>query len=107
MNKRIIANPPILAVGFSWKAWGFKKSSSNREPEKKNLEYLAIKKVIMKLIKEKIIKCIELNSSCIYLLYFFTIYIPDIIIISEAKTFQVICSSKIRTPKTIPKIGIR
>ena len=35
MNKRIIANPPILAVGFSWKAWGFKKSSSNREPEKK------------------------------------------------------------------------
>ena len=99
--------PPALAVGFLWNAWGFKKSLSNKDPEKKNLEYLEIKKVKIKLIIEKAIKYVGLNSSCIYLLFFFTIYIPDIIIISDTKTFQVICSSKISAPKITPNIGIK
>ena len=73
----------------------------------KNLEYFAVKKVVKKLTKERIIKYVKFNSDCIYLLYFFTIYIPDIIIISDAKTFQVICSSKINAPKITPKIGIK
>ena len=107
MNKGKIASPPILAVGFSWNAWGFIKSLSIREPEKKNFEYFVIKKVKKKLIKEKIIKQEKLNSNCIYLLYFFTIYIPDIIIISETRTFQVISSSKISAPKITPNIGIK
>ena len=41
--------------------------------KKKNLEYLEIKKVKIKLIIEKAIKYVGLNSSCIYLLLFFTI----------------------------------
>ena len=60
-----------------------------------------------RIIREKMTKRFKLNSSCIYLLYFFTINIPDIIIISETKAFQVICSFKISAPKITPKIGIK
>ena len=74
---------------------------------KKYFEYLANIKVANKLVKEKIIKYVKLNSSCIYLLYFFTINIPDIIVTSETRTFQVICSSNICAPKMTPNIGIR
>ena len=107
LNKEKIITPPILAVASWWNAWGFEKSLSKRDLCKKDLEYLEIKKVIRKLIKEKITKKFKLNSNCIYLLYFFTIYIPDIIIISDTKTFQVICSSKISAPKITPNIGIK
>tara|TARA_B110000116_G_C16196229_1_gene298872 strand:+ start:103 stop:342 length:240 start_codon:yes stop_codon:yes gene_type:complete len=72
-NKIKIDIPPERAIGVLWNACGFKKSSSKRAPENKNFEYLEIKKVTKKLIREKTIKYIGLNSSCIYLLLFFTI----------------------------------
>ena len=99
--------PPALAVGFLWNAWGFEKSWSKSNPFKKKIEYFEIKRNVKKLIIEKIIKKSKLNSNFIYLLYFFTIYMPDIIIISDTKTFQVICSFKIKAPKITPKIGIK
>ena len=99
--------PPALAVGFLWNAWGFEKSWSKSNPLKKKIEYFVVKKVKKKLVKEKAIKYVELNSICIYLLFCFTTYIPDIIIISDTKTFQVICSSNISAPKITPKIGIK
>ena len=90
-----------------WNAWGFEKSLSKRDSTNKNLEYFEIKKVVKKLIKEKIIKKFKLNLSSIYLLCFLTIYIPEIIITSDAKTFQVICSFKIKEPNITPNIGIK
>ena len=74
-NNNKIENPPILAIGSLWNACGLKKSLSRRDPEKKFLEYFAIKKVVKKLIKEKMIKKFKLNSDniiyCIFLLYIF------------------------------------
>jgi len=48
--------PPALATGSLWNAWGFEKLLSKRTPLKKNFEYFEIKRVVKKLIIEKIIK---------------------------------------------------
>ena len=36
-NKNKIINPPILGTASLWNACGFKKSLSNKEPEKKKI----------------------------------------------------------------------
>ena len=52
----IAAIPPLRVIGKSWKACGFKKSLSSKEPALILCEYLLISKKTKKLIKAKIDK---------------------------------------------------
>ena len=52
----IAATPPLLVIGASWNACGFKKSLSSRAPSLILWEYLLTIKKIKKLIKAKIDK---------------------------------------------------